>query len=193
MKRKILAVSLVVIVVATLALGSLAFFNDEATAHNVITTSGVDIVLTEYADEACTTPFTNGQSGIMPDATVDKYAKIALAENSADAWIRVKFTKSIAFDKANEAAEGKTPNPDLLILNRPDGWTDGGDGWYYYNKPLTKAEPTAMALNSVYFDKTMGNEYQNATANVTITVQAVQTAHNGASAQEASGWPEENK
>lgn len=189
MKRKILAVSLVVIALATLAFGTLAFFNDEETAHNVITSGGVDIVLEEFSDAECKTPFQN-LSGAMPDATVGKYARITLADNSADAWIRVQFKKSIALDTENPDAAGKTADPGLLVLNRPEeGWTDGEDGWYYYNKALTRDEPTAMALNSVWFDKEMGNEYQGATATVTVIVQAVQKANNGSTALEAQGWP----
>lgn len=48
---------------------------------------------------------------------------------------------------------------------------------------------TEPIFTSVYFDFTMGNEYQNATASVDVEAQAVQTANNGESAAEAKGWP----
>lgn len=189
MKRKILAVSLVVIVLATLTIGTLAFFTDEDTAHNVFTSGEVDIVLEEFSDAECKTPFVD-LSGAMPDTTVGKYARITLAEGSADAWLRVQFKKSIALNEENPDAAGKTADPDLLVLGLPaEGWTDGGDGWYYYDKVLTKDEPRAMALNSVYFSKEMGNEYQGATATVTVIVQAVQKDYNSSTVQEAKGWP----
>ena len=35
----------------------------------------------------------------------------------------------------------------------------------------------------------MGNEYQGATATVDIVAQAVQTANNGATVEDATGWP----
>lgn len=50
MKRKILLFSILTICVATLAAGSLAYFTAEDTAHNVITSGGIDIDLLEWAD-----------------------------------------------------------------------------------------------------------------------------------------------
>ena len=188
MKRKLLLLSVMVICIAIAAVGTLAFFNTDAIAHNVITTGGVNIELHEYADEACTTDYDTNKTGIMPGMTVDKYARIALAEGSADAWVRVKFEKKITFAAGNEHAQGKTPNLDLVGLTMPEGWIDGRDGWYYLEAPLTSNTPV-FALTSVTFNKTMGNEYQGATATVDIVAQAVQTANNGDSALTAKGWP----
>ena len=39
------------------------------------------------------------------------------------------------------------------------------------------------------FKADMGNEYQNATATVDVSAQAVQTANNGATVMDAQGWP----
>ena len=188
MKRKLLLLSVLVICAAIAAVGTLAFFNTKAVAHNVITTGGVDIELHEYADKACTTDYDTNKTGIMPGMTVDKYARIALAEGSADAWVRVKFEKKIAFAAGNEHARGKTPNLDLVELTRPEGWIAGNDGWYYLEAPLTSNTPV-FALTSVKFDVAMGNEYQGATATVDIVAQAVQTANNGETFTEATGWP----
>ena len=116
MKRKLLLLSVLVICAAIAAVGTLAFFNTKAVAHNVITTGGVDIELHEYADKACTTDYDTNKTGIMPGMTVDKYARIALAEGSADAWVRVKFEKKITFAAGNEHAQGKTPDLDLVEL-----------------------------------------------------------------------------
>lgn len=188
MKRKLLLLSVMVICIAIAAVGTLAYFNTEAVAHNVITTGGVNIELHEYADKACTTDYDTNKTGIMPGMTVDKYARIALAEGSADAWVRVRFEKKITFAAGNEHAEGKTPNLDLVELTIPEGWSDGRDGWYYLEAPLTSNTPV-FALTSVTFNKDMGNEYQGATATVDIVAQAVQKANNGDSALTAKGWP----
>ena len=48
MKKKLLMLSAVAICIAILAAGTLAFFTAEDTAHNVITTGGVDIKLYEW-------------------------------------------------------------------------------------------------------------------------------------------------
>ena len=188
MKKKLLILSLAAICLAITAIGTLAYFTSEGTAHNVITTGGVEIELHEYADEACTTDYDTNKTGIMPGMTVDKYARIALAEGSADAWVRVRFEKKITFAAGNEHAQGKTPNLDLVELTMPEGWIAGNDGWYYLEAPLTSNTPV-FALTSVTFNKTMGNEYQGATATVDIVAQAVQMDNNGKTVMDAQGWP----
>ena len=188
MKRKLLLLSVMVICIAIAAVGTLAYFTTDAVAHNVITTGGVNIELHEYTDEACTTDYDTNKTGIMPGMKVDKYARIALVEGSADAWVRVRFEKKITFAAGNEHAQGKTPNLDLVELTMPEGWLAGENGWYYLEAPLTSNTPV-FALTSVAFNKTMGNEYQGATATVDIVAEAVQKANNGDSALTAQGWP----
>lgn len=56
MKRKLLIFSVLAICVAILAAGTIAFFNAEGKAHNVITTGGVGIAVQEWADEAARRP-----------------------------------------------------------------------------------------------------------------------------------------
>ena len=182
MKRKLLILSVLAICVAIIAAGTLAYFTAEETAHNVITSGGVDIELKEWADEAKQTPFED-VTGIMPGVTVTKIAEIKNT-GASEAWIRVLITKDIQL-----AGDGEI-DPDLVTLglNTTD-WTLGTDGYYYYNKALKPGETTAPILSSVTFEPTMGNEYQNATATVDISAQAVQTANNGTSALTASGWP----
>ena len=181
MKRKLLILSVLVICVATLAAGTLAYFTSEGTAHNVITTGGVDITLQEWADEGKTKPFED-LTGIMPGMTVTKIAEIKNT-GASEAWVRVKVEKNIRL-----AGEGEV-NPDLVELALDTAnWTEK-DGYYYYNKALKPGEVTAPVFSAVTFNASMGNEYQNATATVDVYAQAVQTANNGATALEAQGWP----
>ena len=188
MKRKLLLLSVMVICIAIAAAGTLAFFNGDATAHNVITTGKVGITVNEYAkydpDEREEYPKTP-QTGIMPGTTVNKIVVVSGEDGTADAWVRVKFTKSI------QLADGKQGEVDLglIKLNIGDGWTLGADGWYYYNKAVKAGEEAAPALRSVEFDATMDNTYQGATATVDVLAQAVQCANNGETALKASGWP----
>ena len=182
MKRKLLILSVLAICVAIVAAGTLAYFTAEDTAHNVITSGGVDIELKEWADEAKQTPFED-VAGIMPGVTVTKIAEIKNT-GASEAWVRVLITKDIQLAGDSEV----DPNLIKLGLNRTD-WTLGTDGYYYYNKALKPGETTAPILSSVTFEPTMGNEYQNAAATVDISAQAVQTANNGTSALTASGWP----
>lgn len=181
MKRKLLILSVLVICVATLAAGTLAYFTSEGTAHNVITTGGVEITLQEWADEGKTKPFED-LTGIMPGMTVTKIAEIKNT-GASEAWVRVKVEKNIRL-----AGEGEV-NPDLVELALDTAnWTEK-DGYYYYNKALKPGEVTAPVFSAVTFNASMGNEYQNATATVDVYAQAVQTANNGETALNAQGWP----
>ena len=46
-KKKVLAIALIVMMIAVASAGSFAYFTAEETAHNVITTGGIDIELVE--------------------------------------------------------------------------------------------------------------------------------------------------
>lgn len=182
MKRKLLILSVLAICIATLTTGTLAFFTSEGRAHNVITTGGVKIAVQEWADEGKQTPFTD-LNGVMPGVPVTKIAEIKNT-GASDAWIRVKVDKNI------QRQDGGEPNTDLVKLDLNDqDWKQGNDGYLYYNKPLKPSEVTKPIFTTVTFDAAMGNEYQNATASVDVSAQAVQTANNGATVMDALGWP----
>lgn len=182
MKRKILILAVLAICIATLAAGTLAFFTAEGKAHNVITTGGVEISLREWSDGDRTHPFED-MEGIMPGMTVTKIAEV-VNTGAAEAWVRVLITKDILIE-----GDGET-DPGLIKLDlNTEFWTQGEDGYLYYKNRLAPGAVTEPIFTSVYFDYTMGNEYQNATASVDVEAQAVQTANNGASAAEAKGWP----
>lgn len=191
MKRKLLLLSVMVICIAIAAAGTLAFFNGDATAHNVITTGKVGITVNEYSkyDPDERVKYENEQTGIMPGTTVNKIVVVSGEEGTADAWVRVKFTKSI------QLADGKQGevNLDLIRLNIGADWIDGKDGWFYYNAPVKANQEAAPALLSVQFDTKMDNTYQGATATVDVLAQAVQCANNGKTALTAKGWPDSTK
>ena len=189
MKRKLLLLSVMVICIAIAAAGTLAFFNGDATAHNVITTGKVKITLNEYADKEQTKPFVD-QTGVMPGKTINKYVVVSGDQGSASAWVRVKFDINIQLDKNNpKIPQDFTPDTRLVTLATGKDWVQGTDGWYYCTKPLTAGEKASPALETVTFAPAMGNEYQGAVATVTVKAQAVQTANNGKTVQDALGWP----
>ena len=181
MKRKLLILSVLAICIATLTTGTLAFFTSEGRAHNVITTGGVKIAVQEWADEGKEKPFHNLE-GIMPSMTVTKIAEIKNT-GASEAWIRVKVDKNIQLQGED------TPDTNLveLELNTTD-WAENG-GYYYYKNALKPGEVTEPIFTAVTFNAAMGNEYQNATASVDVSAQAVQTANNGATVMDAKGWP----
>ena len=181
MKKKLLILSLAAICLAITAIGTLAYFTSEGTAHNVITTGGVEIAVQEWADVEKTKPFED-LTGVMPNTTVTKIAEIKNT-GASDAWVRVKVEKNIKLQ-----GEGTSDTSLVeLALNTAD-WTEK-DGYYYYTKALKPGEVTAPVFTAVTFNAAMGNEYQNATATVDVMAQAVQTANNGATVMDAQGWP----
>ena len=184
MKKKLLMLSVVAVCVAILAAGSLAYFTSQDTAHNVITTGGVEIRLNEWANADRTEPFKDLE-GMMPGVSVTKIAEV---ENTgtADAWVRVLVEKKIAAKEQTEVA----PADNLVTLDLNEKfWTKGGDGYLYYKNTLKPGETTEPIFTTVTFDAAMGNEYQGATATVDVLAQAVQTAHNGTTVMDAQGWP----
>lgn len=184
MKRKILCLSVIAIMLAILAAGTIAYFTAEGRARNVITTGSVEIELKEWADENKTEPFKDLE-GVMPNTTVTKIAEIKNIGKS-DAWIRVKIQKSI------ELKYEGNPDTDLVELNLNDtDWITDGE-YYYYKNALKPGETTTPIFTSVTFKAAMGNEYQDAKATVDVYAQAVQTANNPATdgdVKTVKGWP----
>ena len=187
MKRKLLALAVVVMCLSLTAYGTLAFFTADTTAHNVITSGNVDIELYEWADESKTEPFPEeGLDNLMPGMVVDK---VVTVENAGS----VEFFLRVALDQAITPAEGVNAQLTFehitLDINDKD-WTLGEDGYYYYNRALKAGEATEPLFTTVTFAPEMGNDYMNAHVEVNVSAQAVQSKNNGDSALEAAGWPE---
>lgn len=183
MKRKLLIVSVLAILVAVTAAGTLAYFTDTGTAHNVITTGNVKIELKEWADEACEQPFQD-KTGVMPGTKVTKIVEVKNTGTGA-AFLRLYVEKSVY------GADQKPMKSDPVSLNFDNrNWTySESEGYYYYNRPLEPGKTTEPLFTTVTFDPLMGNEYQNASAHVKVIAYAVQSANNGDSPQAAKGWP----
>ena len=178
---------------ALMAGGTLAYFTAEERAHNVITSGGVDIELNEYTIEDGTLVAfpEDGIDGVMPGMSVDKIVEV---ENTgaSPAWVRIKVEETFVDGVGNVL-------PDVMTLDTPSGddapWVSKADEdgavWWYYVDQLAPGETTTPLFSKVMFHKTdMDNAYQNGKAIVDVSAQAVQIANNGASALEATGWPE---
>lgn len=182
MKKKLLTLSLIVICAAILAAGTLAYFSDDATAHNVITTGGVDIKLVETGEGGKPFP-EEGITGVMPGQTV---TKVVTVDNigPADAWIRLKAELEVL------GADGKPLDDAPVTMDVGSKWTEK-DGYYYYNSALAPGQSTDAFIEAVKFSgPDMDNKYQNCTVNLDITAYAVQVDNNGDTVWEAQGWPE---
>ena len=189
MKRKILCLSVIVIMLAILAAGTIAYFTAEGRARNVITTGSINITVVEQQKgENGTTveypkePITN----VVPGAEISKIVTIR-NDGKSTAWIRVKVGTEIKLVGEGEA------DTSLVVLNFDNTNWKEKDGYYYYNKPVDPTESTTALFDTVKFDPRMGNEYQNCTVNINISAQAVQTANNNpeGGVTEVKGWPAE--
>lgn len=179
-KKKLFAMMALVIVLAILGTGTLAYFTTRALVHNVITTGGVDITLIENFPGA---DKNNKLDGVMPGGEYEKAVKVR--NDDAKAWIRVRVTVT--------ADKGQSPKDVAKIVynvgNGDNQWTEKG-GWFYYNSPVEQNAETSYLFEKVTFaGAEMGNEYQNATFKIAVDAQAVQHANNGTKVLEAAGWP----
>ena len=185
MKRKLLIVSVLAILVAVTAAGTLAYFTDTGTAHNVITTGNVKIELNEWADKARTQRFED-KTGVMPGMEVTKIVEVENTGTGA-AFVRLSVETEV-YSAKGEKMDPKH-EPVSLNFNNTDWTYSESDGYYYYNRPLEPDKTTVPLFTAVTFDPLMGNKYQNATAHVKVIAYAVQSANNGDSPQAAKGWP----
>lgn len=193
MKRKILLIAVLAICLSLVAYGTLAYFTYEDTAHNVITTGSVGIQLVEktVSDDTLVDFPEEGLTGIMPGTSASKIVSVKNT-GSATAWIRVKVEMTItgadgaALPTVLENGSEKIP---VITFTADESWTLAEDGYYYYSSPVDAGDTTATLFEEVHFAPEMGNEYQNCTANLIISAQAVQTANNGATVMDAQGWP----
>lgn len=183
-KRRIGLIAVLVCCIAILATGTLAYFNAEETAHNVITTGSLSMKLHEEAEGGKPFP-TDGVSGVMPDTEVVKKAYV---ENTGgvDMYVRISIEKDI---QSMEDAGAKLNFEHITLDINTADWTEK-DGYYYYNRALKPGEKTEPLFTKVSFDKTMGNEYMNARISIDVNAQAVQSRNNTDSPLTAAGWPE---
>ena len=178
-RRRVLTLALAVLMFALLAGGTLAYFTDEETAYNVITTGNLDMTLHE--DMADGKPFPkDGYIGAMPGESVDKKVYIS-NDGSVGMYVRIAVQTSISPD---------TLSLDCVSIDwNTTDWTEQG-GYYYYNSELKPGDNTAPLFTKVSFDAHMPNEYQSCKVNVTVKAQSVQSRNNGDSALTAAGWSE---
>ena len=185
MKKKVLALAVIMICLAIMASGTLAYFTTDDTARNVITTGYVDIELIEkhIGDDGTEVDFPDEPiTGVMPGEAVSKI--VSVKNTGAESWIR------IAVEKRVTSADGEEMSAEVVsFVVDETKWLEK-DGFYYYRLPVATEESTAVLFDEVIFAPNMGNEYQNCKTEIVAYAQAVQTANNGTTVEEAAGWPE---
>ena len=183
-QRWISLICLIVCCAALIASGTLAFYNAEEKAKNVMKTGKLDIELKEETDGGEPWP-DGGFENIMPGMDVTKIV-YGVNTGTMDVWLRVILDKSIT---PAEGVEAELSFEKITLDINTEDWTEK-DGAYYYNKALKPGEKSVPLFTNVHFGEELGNEYMNATAIIDVTIQAVQASNNGDSALTATGWPE---
>ena len=197
MKKKLLVLAAAALSLTAAVSGTLAYFTDSGTAHNVITTGGVSIELIENTKDDAGADIVwpeEGLSGIMPGTSASKIVSVANI-GQADAWIRVGVDIAISESlPLTIIVDGREVDVVSYSVDS-EKWLQGEDGYYYYNTPVTAGSTTDNLFDEVKFAKEMGNEYQNCTVYIDVTAEAVQTANNpipgGGDVTDVKGWPNE--
>lgn len=170
MKRKLAILAIVALCAATITTGTWAFTTVQDNAHNIITSTGVNIEIEEYqkSDEGLT-PYPEEPLGVMPGTTVSKIAVVKNLET--ESYIRAGIEITITTPDGKEMELTQKELDALITTNAAgDGWVDGEDGWYYYEEAVGTESETDPLFTEVTFDgPNMTNEYQSCTIEIQVT------------------------
>ena len=190
MKKRFFACAILVLCIALVGQGTLAYFTSRGTATNVITAGNISIELVEEGqkpdgtwDDFDKVHKGSHVDGVMPGMDV---AKRVYVTNTGDfpAYVRVKVDQAV---ELADAAAVEQQGAVTIDFNTTD-WTQKGE-YYYYNTKLAPGASTEYLFEKVTFNGLMDNRYQNAEITVDVTAYATQVANNGSTALEAAGWP----
>lgn len=183
-KRRILSLSLLILMLSVLSYGTYAFFTAEDTATNVITAGRIDITLIEQREDE-NGGFSTFENvvGVMPGQSVSKIVSVQNT-GSSTAWVRISVDKTLTMQDGITAGDGE-----LLSIDYNSSEWEYKDGFWYYLAPLRAGEFTAPLFTAVSFaGEEMGNEFQNSVAVIGVLAQATQHANNGDNVYDAAGW-----
>ena len=198
MKKRILLISLIVLIISIAAGGVLAVAgSDEVETTNVITTGNIRIDLIEESlKEGSSTeyePYQAPTGKVLPGMPVSKKITVKNTGNY-DAWVRVKLSPVL------------TPEDDSAVLDpQLIRYTGTGstewmsywqynetDGYFYYIGVLEPNAVTVPLITGINFSSLMGNDYSGANVKLYVTAEATQVRNNGNNSMEAAAdsWPE---
>lgn len=172
-KKKILSVIAAVVVVASLAIGSLAYFTSKESVTNHFETSsigdegnGSGIRIDEKFD-------VDKAKETLPGDVVSKEVAVT-SKTTYKQLIRVKLTPQ--WNGALNTAE----NNKLIKLNLSENsdWVDGGDGYYYYIKVLDGKATTSNVLDSVTLSTDAKKDLVGKSFDVIVDAESIQATEN---------------
>lgn len=186
-RKRALCLAVIVCGLAMLAGSTAAYFVAEETAYNVITTGCLYMDLVEETTDGKPWP-EEGIRNILPGMSVDK---VVTVRNTGS----VPFFTRISMENIIIPAEGVEAELTFEYISidlNEEQWI-AKDGYYYYYRILEPGEETEPLFTKVSFAPEMGNDYMDATVEIYVLGQAVQSANNGEDPLEALGWSESAK
>lgn len=201
MKKRVFVAAVIVVCIAMLAAGTVAYFTDDVVTHNIITSGEIDISIVEVAEENALPIKKDGKiigysfADLLPDMTVKKDVKVS-NDASEPAWIRVKLAHTITGKDGKTTLENVVDGVEMVQYAVPaanaDKWVEH-EGWYYYTEPLAAKAQTVSVMENVLFAKEMDNDYMECKVELTVKAEAVQAKNNpipeGKAVYDIPGWP----
>lgn len=174
MKKKTLAMALSCALIAVVGIGStFAYFTDKEEATNKVTMGHVDIDLWEVSgnDQVKGLTFT----GVLPGDKIDKQARVTLAEDSADAYVRVKVeAKAGKEDVSGLKYYTKGENGELTEVEVDE------QGYILFTDSFKKGAEINV-FDVVEIPAEWDNDWVEKTFTIELTAEAVQAQNNDTS------------
>ena len=167
MKKKIIAVCLIVALAATAVIGgTLAYFTDKDDATNTFTVGNVDITLTEPNWEG------SGSEDAPEVYPGEPLAKDPTVKNDGanPCFVRIKVEGLDCLGNAGMI----TYRTDYVDDKLGDNWVKHTDGYFYYNKVLAVGATTDALFDQIVIPTGLTNGNALDLYNIVVTAEAVQ-------------------
>lgn len=181
-RTKLLVIALAVALIAVISFGTLAFYSTTGTATNVITAGQIELAIHEKTADGQDFP-AEGVS-VIPGDVVDKIVTVENVSNHPF-YLRVKLV--------NNSTDMNLSDECLQVNLNTENWTEGTDGYIYYNSVLAPGQITEPVFTQVK----VAGEYVTVsnigtTMSLTVEADALQSENNPAEYPwDAAGWAAE--
>lgn len=157
MRKKIIAVSTMLLIILTSSIAFAWFSNSEAITNKFnMGTIKVEVSEPRFKD--------------LTNVEVGKHDKevLVVSKGTKKTYVRVRMIP--------EWSDPNLPVSNVKLNINSTDWIDGQDGHYYYKYYLTKDQETSLLLQSVTFTS-LGPEYDGKTLTIKVVAEGVQITH----------------
>ena len=184
--KKKTALILSIMCILALALGTAAYYTTSDTAVSTVKASNLEVKLVMLEDDGSGNQIpVNTNTTILPGETKSRIAKVTNV-GKEPAWVRVD-----ALVNAPHGVENIEEFGYIELGNVDDKHWAHRDGYWYYDKALAPGETTESLFTEISFTDDITDNYKGKDLTVTVVAQGTQEKHNGSTAFDAQGWPEE--